>query len=304
MRRGLSTPSGPLLLIALPAIVYIVINNYVPIFGIVLAFKQYDYVKGIWGSAWNGLANFAFLFKTRDALVMVRNTLLYNIAFIVCGTVFSIFIAILLHELGKSRVTKVSQSALLLPYLLSWVVISYIGYAFLSSDTGFLNGSLLKLFGRGEGIAWYSESRYWPFILLVVYLWKNLGYMAIIYLAAITGIDKEVFEAARIDGASKMRQIMSITLPLLKPTVVMLVLMSIGRIFYSDFGLFYQVPMNSGALYGVTQTIDTYVYRGLMRLNDVGMTAAAGLFQSIVGFILVMTANGITRKVDRGAALF
>lgn len=295
--------SGPLLLIALPGIIYILINNYVPMFGIFLAFKNYDFVKGVFGSDWCGLDNFKFLFQTKDALIMTRNTLLYNLSFIILGTIASIFVAILLCELGKKARVKIFQSSLLLPNLLSWIVIAYIGFAFLNSDTGFINNTLLKLFKIDE-VAWYSESKYWPYILTIVYLWKNVGYMSIIYMASIAGIDKGIFEAARLDGASKLKQIFHITIPMLKPTVIILTLMAIGRIFYSDFGLFYQVPMNSGALYDTTQTIDTFVYRGLMKLNDVGMSAAAGLFQSILGFILVLIANGLVRKSDSDNALF
>lgn len=294
--------SGPLLLIALPGIVYLIINNYMPMFGVFLAFKDYDFVKGIFGSDWCGFKNFKYLFS-QDAFTITRNTILYNLAFIVFGTMAAIIIAIMLCELGEKIRVKFFQASLLLPNLLSWVVIAFIGYAFLNSDTGFINNTLIKMFG-GEPVAWYMTSKYWPVILVIVYLWKNAGYSSIIYMASISGIDKSIFEAAKIDGATKMQQILHITLPMLKPTVVIMTLMAVGRIFYSDFGLFYQVPMNSGALYNVTQTIDTYVYHGLMELNDVGMSAAAGLYQSVIGFILVVTANGIVRKVDGDNALF
>jgi len=303
-RKRSYSKSGPLLLIALPGIIYILINNYVPMFGVFLAFKNYDYSKGIWGSDWNGFNNFKFLFKTKDAFVMTRNTLLYNLVFIILGTIFAIIVAILLCELGEGLKVKIFQSSLLLPHLLSWVVISYIAFAFLNSDTGLINNSLLKFLGNNKGVSWYSEAKYWPFILTFVHLWKNVGYMSIIYMASIAGIDKGIYEAAEIDGASHMKQITSITLPLLKPTVIILTLMAIGRIFYSDFGLFYQVPMNSGALYSTTQTIDTYVYRGLMTLNDIGMTSAAGLFQSVLGFIVVLAANYSVKKIDKENALF
>ena len=302
-RNNGNAKSGPLLLIALPGIVYLIVNNYIPIFGVFLAFKDFDYAKGIFGSAWCGFDNFKFLFSTRDAFIMTRNTILYNLAFIVIGTIAAIFVAILMCELGKKRRVKYFQSALLLPNLLSWVVIGFIGFAFLNSDTGFINNTVLKMFG-GHEIAWYTTTKYWPVILLIVYLWKNVGYSCIIYMASISGIDRSIYEAAEIDGATKMKQIFNITLPMLKPTVIILTLMAVGRIFFSDFGLFYQVPMDSGALYSVTQTIDTYVYHGLMDLNDIGMSAAAGLYQSIVGFALVISANAIVRKVDNENALF
>ena len=295
--------SGPLLLIAAPGIIYLLINNYIPMFGIFIAFKNFSYKKGIFGSSWCGFKNFEFLFKTKDAAIMTRNTLLYNLAFIVIGTIFAIFIAVLLNSLGETLRTKFFQSSLLLPNLMSWVIIAYMVFAFLNSDTGFIDNTLIKAFG-GTPVAWYMENKYWPFILTFVYLWKNAGYSSIIYLAAIAGIDKSIYESASLDGATKMQQIMRITLPMLKPTVVIMTLMSVGRIFFSDFGLFYQVPMNSGAIYDTTQTIDTYVYRGLMQLNDVGMSSAAGLFQSVLGFIVVIVANTLVRHIDSDNALF
>lgn len=295
--------SGPLLLIAAPGILYLLINNYIPMFGVFLAFKNFSYKKGIFGSDWCGFDNFEFLFRTKDAFVMTRNTLLYNFAFIVLGTVFAIFVAILLNALGDSIRTKLYQSAMLLPNLMSWVVVAYMVYAFLNSDSGFINNTVIKAFG-GEPVAWYMESGRWPFILIFVYLWKFAGYQSIVYLASIAGIDKSIYEAASLDGATKVQQIFRITLPMLKPTVVIMTLMAVGRIFFSDFGLFYQVPMNSGAIYSTTQTIDTYVYRGLMEMNNVGMSAAAGLFQSVLGFIVVVSANALVSKLDSDNALF
>jgi putative aldouronate transport system permease protein len=292
-----------LFLIALPGIAYLIINNYIPMFGIFLAFKNYSYVKGIFGSDWCGFSNFEFLFKTKDAWIMTRNTILYNVAFIILGTIMAIFVAILMCELGERMRVKFFQAALLLPNLLSWVVIGFIAYAFLNADTGFINKTILTGLGI-DPVTWYSKAEAWPPILIIVNLWKNIGYQSIVYMAAISGIDKSIYEAAAIDGASKVKQIFKITLPMLKPTVTILTLMSIGRIFYSDFGLFYQVPQNSGALYSTTQTIDTYVYRGLMELNNVGMSSAAGLYQSLVGFILVLIANAIVRKFDSENALF
>lgn len=293
----------PLFMIALPGIVYLLINNYIPMFGIFLAFKNYSLRKGVFGSDWCGLQNFQFLFKTKDAWIMTRNTILYNVAFIIIGTIVAIAIAVMMCELGKKTRVKFFQAALLLPNLLSWVVIGFIAYAFLNADTGFINKTILAGLGL-DPVSWYSYTRAWPAIIIIVNLWKNMGYQSIVYMASISGIDKSIYEAAAIDGATKMQQIFRITLPMLKPTVITLTLMSIGRIFYSDFGLFYQVPQNSGALFNVTQTIDTYVYRGLMELNDVGMSAAAGLYQSLVGFALVLIANGIVRKADSENALF
>lgn len=293
----------PLALIALPGVLYLIINNYVPMFGVFLAFKSYSLRKGVFGSDWCGLDNFKFLFQTKDAFIMTRNTLVYNLAFIVIGTVLSIAVAIMMCELGERKRVKGFQALLLLPNLLSWVVIGFIVYAFLNADSGYINNTILKLLGI-DPISWYATTGPWPAIIIIVYLWKNIGYMSIVYMASISGIDKSIYEAAAIDGSTKMRQIFKITIPMLKPTIVTLVLMSVGRIMYSDFGLFYQVPQNSGALFDVTQTIDTYVYRGLMQLNDVGMSAAAGLYQSLIGFILVMLANTLVRKIDADNALF
>ena len=302
-KRSSTAQTLPLMLIALPGLIYLLINNYLPMFGVFLAFKDYSYVRGIFGSKWNGLDNFEFLFRTKDAWVMTRNTLLYNAAFIVLGTVCAIFVAILIHELGRKRRVKMFQASLMLPNLLSWVVVGFIVYAFLNADNGFINNTVYKGLGL-QPVSWYSTRQPWPYILIFVYLWKFVGTNSIIYVAGIAGIDKEIFEAAQLDGASKVRQILHVTVPMLKPTVITLTLMAVGRIFYSDFGLFYQVPANSGRLFDVTQTIDTYVYRGLMERNDVGMSAAAALYQSLVGFILVVGANALVRKIDRENALF
>lgn len=293
----------PLFLLAAPGLLYFLVNNYIPMIGVFIAFKDVDYAKGIFQSDWIGFDNFKFLFQTSDAWIMTRNTLLYNAAFIVFGTILSIAIAILMSELLNKAYSKLYQSGLVLPNLISMVVLSYLVFAFLNADSGFINHSILRPLGIPE-INWYSEPKYWPYLLVLTQLWKTAGYGSIVYFAFIAGIDKSIYEAAKIDGAGKLRQIRMITLPLLKPTVVILGLMSVGKIFNSDFGLFYQVPMNAGALYSTTQTIDTYVYRALMQVNDIGMSAAAGLYQSIVGFALVMVANAIVKKVNKDNALF
>lgn len=293
----------PLFMIALPGIVYLLINNYIPMFGIFLAFKNYSLRKGVFGSDWCGLQNFQFLFKTKDAWIMTRNTILYNVAFIIIGTIVAIAIAVMMCELGKKTRVKFFQAALLLPNLLSWVVIGFIAYAFLNADTGFINKTILAGLGL-DPVSWYSYTGAWPAIIIIVNLWKNMGYQSIVYMASISGIDKSIYEAAAIDGATKMQQIFRITLPMLKPTVITLTLMSIGRIFYSDFGLFYQVPRNSGLLFPTTNVIDTYVYRGLMETGNIGMSAAAGFYQSVIGFALVLIANGIVRKCSSENALF
>ena len=293
----------PLFLLAAPGLLYFLVNNYIPMIGVFIAFKDVDYAKGIFQSDWIGFDNFKFLFQTSDAWIMTRNTLLYNAAFIVLGTILSIAIAILMSELLNKIYSRLFQSGLVLPNLISMVVLSYLVFAFLNADSGFINHSILRPLGIPE-INWYSEPKYWPYLLVLIQMWKTAGYGSIVYFAFIAGIDKSIYEAAKIDGAGKLKQIRMITLPLLKPTIVILGLMSIGKIFNSDFGLFYQVPMNAGALYSTTQTIDTYVYRALMQVNDIGMSAAAGLYQSLVGFALVMLANAIVKKVNKDNALF
>ena len=289
LRRHDLKKNLPLLLLTVPGLIYLIINNYLPMFGIFIAFKQMDYAKGLFGSPWCGLANFKFLFAS-------------NQAFILLGTFFAVLIAILMSEIVQLGCSKFFQAGLVMPNLISMVIVSYIVYAFLTPENGLFNALIVSM--GGEPISWYTEEKWWPLILIVTQIWKTAGYSSIVYIASISGIDPSLYEAARIDGAGKLQQIFRITLPQLKSIITIMLLMSCARIFASDFGLFYQVPQNSGALYNVTQTIDTYVYRGLMQNGDLGMSSAAGLFQSVLGFILVMTANYLVRKADNESALF
>lgn len=293
----------PLYLMFLPGGIYLLINNYIPMAGLVVAFKKYSVRLGMWDSPSAGLKNFEFLFKTPDAWIITRNTILYNAAFIIINMVIGILFAIFISDVLSVRLKKVYQSAIIFPYLMSAVILSYIIFALLSQSTGMINNSVLPMLGI-EPINWYSSPQYWPFILIFTNTWKGIGYGCLIFLAGINGIDPTFFEAAKLDGASKIQQIKYITLPTLVPTVVTLTIMSIGRIFYSDFGLFYQVPRNSGMIFSTTNVIDTYVYRGLMEQSNIGMSAAAGFYQSIVGFILVLSVNLIVRKVSKENALF
>lgn len=288
---------------ALPGLMYLLINNYLPMAGLSIAFKDINYTQGIWNSDWVGLKNFTYLFATSDAFIITRNTILYNAVFIVLGLSFAIMLAILLNEIRHKFTQRFYQSVIILPHLISIILVSYLVYALLAPGTGFVNKTILPMLGI-EPISWYLESKYWPYILTIVHIWKGAGYSCIVFLAAIIGIDREYYEAAELDGASKWQQITKITLPMISPIITMLTLLAIGRIFYSDFGLFYQVPMNSGAIYDTTNVIDTYVFRGLMQLGDVGMSSAAGFYQSIVGFVLVIVANYVVRKIDRENALF
>jgi len=293
----------PIYLLALPGLLYLFINNYIPMGGMVIAFKNYKYNKGILGSDWTGLKNFEFLFKTNDAWIITRNTILYNVVFIILGMIVAIAVAIMLNEIYSKTAKKFYQTIVLLPHLLSMVVISYVVYGFLSPDQGFVNHTILPALGM-EPVSWYSEPKYWPFILIFVNLWATVGYSCILYLSTLVGIDKGYYEAADMDGANMWQKIRYITLPFLKPTMITVFLLSVGKIFYSDFGLFYQVPLNSGALFNVTSTIDTYVYTGLTKSSNIGMSSAAGVYQSVVGFILVLAANGIVNRVSKENSLF
>ena len=293
----------PLYLMMLPALLYLLINNYIPMAGMVIAFKKLNFAKGIWASPWAGLKNFKFLFASRDAWIITRNTLLYNVAFILVNMVVGIAIAILITEVRNTKLKKIYQSAILLPFLMSMVILSYIVYALLSAENGLVNNSILPLF-HIDPIQWYQKPKYWPAILIIANCWKGVGYGCLIYIASLIGIDPSFYEAARLDGASKWQEITKITLPSLVPTIITLLLLSIGRIFYSDFGLFYQVPMNSGVLFPTTNVIDTYVYRALIEQGNISMSSAAGVYQSLVGFCVVMLSNWIVRKVDKDQALF
>jgi putative aldouronate transport system permease protein len=288
---------------ALPGLAYFFINNYLPMAGLIVAFKNYDFRLGIWGSKFIGFENFKFLFRTSDAFIITRNTLLYNAGFIVINTVFAVTVAIILNEIRFKFAARFYQTVILLPYLISMIIVSYLVFSFLSTDQGFIDKSILPLF-RKEPIAWYSEVKYWPFILNIVNLWKAFGFYTVIYLSAVVGIDRTYYEAAELDGANKIQTVFNITIPHIMPVVSVMVLLAVGRIFYSDFGLFYRVPMNSGPLFSVTNVIDTYVYRGLILLGDIGMTAAAGLYQAVVGFVLVLVTNLVVRKYNPENALF
>ena len=293
----------PLYIMFLPGAIYLFINCYIPMFGIQIAFRNYKANMGVYGSPWCGLDNFKFLTRTKDAWIMIRNTVLYNITFIILGTVLAVATAIILNDIRSKKGKQLYQTIILIPFLISMVIVSYLAFAFLSTSNGYINNSLVKLFGI-TAVDWYNTPKYWPFILVIINIWKNLGYNMILYYATICGIDGTLYEAAVVDGASRWQRVKYVTLPGLKSTIIVLTLMALGGIFRSDFGLFYQVPQNSGPLISVTQTIDTYVYRGLMQNNNIGMSSAAGLYQSVVGFVLVFTANWVVRKIDNESSLF
>lgn len=294
-----------------PGAVWLLLLRYLPMFGIVLAFIDYKvypkantFINNILHSKWVGFKNFEFLFMTSGTYIAVRNTLLYNIAWILLGMVVSVSFAIMLSQLSRRFMAKTYQTLMFFPYFLSWVVASYFLLSFLDGANGMIP-RLQRSIGANV-IDWYNTPKYWPFILTFANLWKNAGYSAVLYLAAITGIDATQYEAAAVDGASKWQQVVHVTLPNLRTMIIVLLIMSVGRIFSADFGLFYQLPMNSGPLFPVTQVIDTYVYRAFMGSgsNNVGMSAAAGLFQSAVGFVCILGANAIVRKLDADSSLF
>lgn len=292
----------PLTLMALPALIVMFLFRYLPMVGLLLSFKRFSVRKGIFGSDWVGLKNFEFLFTTSDAWVITRNTLLYNALFILLDLILAVAMAIGLSELLNKRRAKFYQTIFMAPYFLSWVVVSFMAFSLFSVDDGLFN-HLLAYFGF-EGVNWYSEPGEWPVILTLFQLWKTLGYSTVMYISSLTSISNDYYEAAIIDGATKWQQIKSITLPCLKPMMIVLTILAIGRIFYADFGLFFQLPRDSGPLYDVTQVIDTYVYRALKETGNVGMAAAASLYQSIVGFVLVVAANLVVRRIEPDSALF
>lgn len=287
---------------ALPPALFIFVFSYLPMLGLIIAFKDFKVSKGILGSAWCGLKNFKFFFQSTDAWIVLRNTIGMNLLFIALTLAVSVAIALMLNELRSRRTVKTIQTIMFFPYFLSWVVVSYMLYAFLNHNYGIINTALAAL--GLPSVAWYSESKYWPWILTFMYIWKNAGYNAIIYYASIMGIDESYYEAAAIDGATRRQITWRITLPLLKKIIICMTLLQIGRVMYSDFGLFYQLPRDMGALFSTTQVLDTYIFRMLRVTGNVGVSAAVGCFQAIVGFILIMTANGIVRKIDKESAMF
>lgn len=290
-----------LYIMLIPGILVLLANNYLPMGGVLLAFKDYNYAKGFLKSDWIGFDNFKYLFTSSQAFVITRNTFLYNATFIIISVTVALALAIGLNELRNQKLAKIYQSIFFLPYFLSWVVVSYLVFSLLSVDMGALN-NMLMTFGK-ERINWYTVPKFWPLILVTVNTWKWTGYDSIIYLAAIVGIDKSFFEAAAVDGATRWQQIRHITIPSIMPVVTILTLLKVGRIFYGDFGLFWNVPKNMGVLYNVTNVIDTYVYRALTQSGDIGMAAASGLYQAILGLVLILGANYIVRKIDPDQAL-
>ena len=298
-----------LLSMVAPGALWLLLLRYLPMGGIILAFKNYKiypkdptFLNNLIHSKWVGLDNFKFLFTTGDSWVMIRNTLAYNIVFIILGVIIPVAFAVMMSELSKKFVAKTYQTLMFFPYFLSWVVVSYFLNAFIDAQYG-----LIPMAQRAAGetaVSWYTTPGPWPYIIVFANLWKNVGYSTVLYLAAITGIDQTQYEAAAIDGASKWQQILHVTLPNLRTMIAILFILNVGKIFNADFGLFWNVPMQNGALFSVTQVIDTYIYRVLMNTGNIGQSTAAGLLQNIVGFICIIGANAVVKKIDSDRTLF
>ncbi len=287
----------------IPGAIVLIIFSYIPMFLIFIAFKDINYSLGLFKSPWNGIKNFLFFLTGPDAWIVTRNVIAYNFIFIFLGNATAVAAAIALDGLRHKGIARFYQSVMFLPYFLSWIVVSALAFSFLSVDLGLLNKTILPVLGL-EPVNWYSNKPFWPFFLVFSNLWKYTGYTSVIYFAAIAGIDVAYFEASALDGASRWQTIRSIMIPLISPIIIINVILGIGRIFYGDFGLFFQLPKNNGTLFPVTNVIDTYVYRTLINAGDIGMSAAAGLYQAVVGFILVLGSNLIVRKVDAEKSLF
>lgn len=293
--------NAELSLLTIPGVLLLIVFCYIPMFGIVIAFKDYNMSKGILGSAWNGFNNFKFFFESMDAVRIIRNTIGYGVLFITIGMVCQVVLALVLFEVTNKKALKAYQTIMILPNFLSWVIVGYISYVFLSPESGVLN-EIVTFFG-GEKIKWYSDPKYWPYILTIVNTWKGVGIGSIYYYASLMGIDASIFEAAEIDGANKLQKIRYISIPSLVPIIVIMLIMSIGGVIRGDFGLFYQIPRDVGLLYPATDIIETYVFRGL-RGGSMAISTAVGLFQSVVGLILVTLTNFIVRKINPENSLF
>lgn len=300
-RRRIFRTNMSLLLLALPGIIFMVVFSYLPMGGLTLAFKDFVPRKGLFGSEWIGFDNFKFFFTSQDAWRTIRNTVLYAVDFLVVELVVGVVMALLLYHLKNGIALKVYHTIIMIPRFLSIIIISFIVYSVLSPSYGVLN-QLIQAFG-GEGIKWYSEAKYWPVILTVVQIWQIAGSGCLYYYAGLMGVDQALYEAAEIDGASTLQKCWHVSIPALKPIMIMMTILAIGRLFSGDVGLFYQVPMNQGTLYSTTDIINTYTYRALLD-GSLEKSAAVGLFQSVTGFILVMVTNGIVRKVSPEDRMF
>ncbi|MBR0218482.1 MAG: sugar ABC transporter permease [Clostridia bacterium] len=284
---------------ALPAFLVLLFIMYVPMSGLVLAFEKFDYSKGIFGSDWVGLGNFEFLIKSKNTFVnMTMNTVMYYLLFTIVGTFLNIVVAIAIDQLAFKKMAKTMQTLMIIPVFISYAAVQFIVFAFIDSRTGLINNVF------GTSTRFYSKADYWPWILLVVKVWKDTGYGSVLYMSVLSGIDTSLYEAADIDGANKWQQIHHITVPSLIPMVTVMLLLSVGNVMRSDTGLFYQVTRNNGALYSTTQVIDSYILNQILKSSNFGYTAAASFFQSVIGLLLMLLANFSVRKIEPENALF
>ncbi len=308
-RRRWTKDDTELSLLALPTFVWYALFCYLPMFGVIIAFKDYKitpgagFITSLFNSKWLGFDNFKYFFGLRDFPQILRNTILYNVAFIILDIALPVTFAIMISNIYSKRKSKTYQTLMFMPHFMSWVVVTYFVYAFLITDKGLLN-SLIRALG-GSNINWYGEPKYWPYIIVIMHIWKSIGYSMVVYLASITGIDSSLYEAAVLDGANKFQQGRYITLPSLRPIIIMMFILAVGHIFSSDFGLFYQVSRGANQpLTPMVATFDVKIYQMLVNgATSLGKTAAASLFQSVIGCITILIANAIVRKVDRASAL-
>ncbi len=291
-----------LFLMVAPAVLLVFVMSYLPMSGLILAFKDYKFNLGVFGSPWNGLENFRFLFQSGKGWLITRNTIFYNLLNLVTSQFLAVFVAILISEMAGKVYKKVTQSVIFLPYFISWVIVGTFVFNIFNFETGVLN-NVVKFFG-GEPVNVYSMPGVWPWIICIFNSWKWVGYNSIIYIAAITSIDAECYEAADIDGANVFQKIWYITMPSIKPTIITMLLLQVGRILRGDFEMFYQIVGNNGQLFDRTDVIDTYVFRSLLQNSNFGMTAAASFYQSVLCFVIIIVVNAIVKKVEEDYALF
>lgn len=308
VKRSWNRNDIELTILALPTTIWYVLFCFLPMFGLVIAFKNYkvtpgkSFVYNVFHSEWVGFKNFDFLFKSNDLFVILRNTIAYNFVFIVLGTVLAVTLAIMINLLHNQKKSKVYQTLMFFPYFMSWVVVAYFLDAFLNVDNGLIN-SMLGDAGKNS-VQWYMKPNVWPYILILMYLWKSTGYNMVIYLSGITGIDTSLYEAAVVDGANKKQQVWHITLPCLKNVIIMMFILNVGKIFYSDFGLFYQLSQGAqGSIFNSVATIDTYVYNALKSSTPIGMTSAVTFFQSVSCCITILLANALVKKFDEESGI-
>ena len=294
----------PLYIMALPTVVWLVIFCYLPIFGLVMAFQDLNITKGIWGSPFVGLKNFQFLFVSTDAWVITRNTVCYNLVFIAVNLILAVLMSLLLSELRSRMMAKTLQTIYMLPHFLSWAVVAIVLGAFLDYDYGIVNRVMINLGRQTTKLDWYQQRSLWPGLLVGINAWKNVGYSTVLYLAVISGISQDYYEAAVLDGANKLQQAWYITIPHMRLVIGVSLILSMGNIFRGDFGLFYQTVKSSALLQPVTDVIDTYVFRLLINNSDVGVSAAAGLYQSVLCFLTITICNKLVKKVDPDYALY